>query len=448
MSADIKGLLRRQFQLNLIAYVVIITLLVMTGVLVFMAVAGINPPEMWLLRNDIFRTLATGLLLMVILYMADQQRRLRTQLLRAHSELEEARAQIAAAYDRLAFSHRAAEIMTSLATADGLRVVLSESVEHFHADAAAVVGDDLTVLTADGIDPATAQTALLNVALETVRAGKAFSAHVNDSGAAALAVPLRIKGELQSVVALWRREGEFDSDQLEGLALVARIIELGMENRMLLEEVRTQLSGTLRAMVDLVERRKPHYIDHSSRVAQYATAVGRSMGLREKEVADLRLAAMLQDIGMLEVPETVINAPRSLTAEETMQVRQHAAKGAELARTARFDTIVQEAIASHHERLDGSGYPRGLKGEEIPLTTRILAVCDSYVAMTSVRPHRPAMTPIAALNELRSSVGTLYDARVVREFYRIQSQSLFDDAPLPSLAPEPEPERMDTRVVA
>lgn len=448
MGTDIRGLLRREFQLDLIAYVVIITLLSATGLLVFMTMAGIKPPEMWLLSNDIFRTLATGLLLMVILYMVDQHRGLRAQLLQAHVELEQAQRDIAGAYDRLAFSHRAAEVMTSLAKADGLRVVLSESVAHFNADAAAVIGDDLTILTADGIDPNRAQSELLRVALETVRAGKPFSSQVNETGGGALAVPLRIRGELQSVVALWRHDGEFDSDQLEGLSLVARIIELGMENRLLLDEVRTQLSGTLRAMVDLVERRKPRYIDHSNHVAQYATAVGRAMGLRNKEVDNLRLAAMLQDIGMLEIPESIVGAPRNLTAEELMQVCQHAAKGAELARTARFDTVVQEAIASHHERFDGSGYPRGLKGDQIPLATRILAVCDSYVTMTSERPHRVAMSPAAALAELRASAGVLYDARVVREFYGIQSQSLFGDAPLPTLAPDPARRAEATRVVA
>lgn len=448
MSADIRGLLKREFQLNLIAYIVIVTLLSATGVLVFMTLSGIAPPQAWLLSNDIFRTLATGLLLMVILYMVDQHRRLRAQLLQVHVELQEAQREIAGAYDRLSFSHRAAEVMTSLAKADGLKVVLSESVAHFDADAAAVIGDDITVLTADGIDPDHARSELMQVALEAVQAGKPFSWQVNETGSAALAVPLRIGGELQSVVALWRREGEFGSDQLEGLSLVARIIELGMENRLLLDEVRTQLSGTLRAMVDLVERRKPLYIDHSSHVAQYATAVGRAMGLRGKEVDNLRLAAMLQDIGMLEIPESIVGAPRSLTHEEVLLVRQHAAKGGELARTARFDTVVQDAISSHHERLDGSGYPRGLKGDQIPLATRILAVCDSYVAMTSKRPHRVAMSPSAALAELRASAGVLYDPSVVREFSRIQSQSLFDDAPLPTLAPDRahRPER--TRVVA
>lgn len=437
MSGDVKGLLRREFQLNLIAYVIIITLIVAIGVLVFMALAGVQPPDVWLLRNDIFRTLAMGLLLMVILYLVDQHRRLRGQLIEAHNELERAQTDIEAAYDRLAFSHHAAEIMTSLAQEDGLKAVLGESVKHFAADAAAVVGDDIVITTAEGVDAHEAQSAVLQVALETVRQGKPLSSASDESGSTALAVPLRIRGQLKSVVALWRRDHDFSASELEGLGLVARIIELGMENRLLLEEVKMQLSGTLRAMVDLVEQRRPNYIPHSTRVSQYAVAIARSLGLREDEVNDLRLAAMLQDVGMLEIPEGILNAPRRLTAEEQIEVRQHAKKGAQLAKIANFDPTVQNAILSHHERLDGSGYPGGLKGDDIPLTARILAVCDSYVAMTSDRPHRPRMSAISALNELRSGAGSVFDSRIVREFIRIQAEALVEDgtAMSPTAAP-------------
>jgi hypothetical protein len=214
------------------------------GVLVFMALAGVQPPDVWLLRNEIFRTLAVGFMLMVILYLVDQHRRLRGALMEAHEELGSAQREIAAAYDRLAFSHRAAEVMTSLAQTDGLKVVLTESVQHFGADAAAIVGDDISIITGDGVDKHEAQSAVLQVALEAVRAGKALSTARDDDGAVALAVPLRIRGQLKSVVALWRRAGGFSDDEMEGLGLVARIIELGMENRLLLDEVRAQLSSS------------------------------------------------------------------------------------------------------------------------------------------------------------------------------------------------------------
>jgi HD-GYP domain-containing protein (c-di-GMP phosphodiesterase class II) len=434
MSTDITRLLKREMQLNMLAYTIMIALIAAIGVLVFVLVTGVQLPDFWLLRDHIFRTLVTGLLLLVILYLVDQHRRLRTQVVEAHKELEHAREDIANAYDRLAFAHQAAEIIASFSQKDGLQVVLAESVQHFGADAAAVVGDDITLTVADGVDSKKAHAAVMQAALETVRAGAPLTVSIGDAGVA-VAVPLRIQGALKSVVALWRGGTGFSADELEGLGLVARIIELGIENRMLLDEVRSQLSGTLRAMVDLVEHRRPNYIPHSTQVADHAVMLGRALGMREPEVAELRVAAMLQDVGMLEVPEAILNAPRGLTAEEIAEVRKHPTNGAALARTANFGETVQIGVLYHHERLDGSGYPKGLCGEQIPLPARILAVVDSYVAMTSDRPHRPKMTPIAALNELRAGAGTAYDPRVVREFIKAQASELAGDRPAIAVTP-------------
>jgi HD-GYP domain-containing protein (c-di-GMP phosphodiesterase class II) len=431
MSMDMQRLLKREGQLNALAYVVILGLLGLAAVLTFMVITRTDVPgDLWLLQSDMFRVLSTGLLLMVILYLIDQHRRLRSALLLSHSELESAQHETESAYDRLAFSHHAAEIMTSLAEADGLRRVLIDSLAHFEADAAAVVGDDVSMITLDDVDHEKANQAILSVALETVRAGTPLSIGTREDGSTAIAVPLRIKGQLKSVVCLWRRHGEFPQDQLDGLGLVARIIELGMENRILLEDTSSRLQGTLRAMVDLVEARRPNYIPHSTLVSRFAQAVGRAMGMRDDELADLSLSAMLQDIGMLEVPEAILNLRRRLTAEERLEVRKHARKGAELARTANFSLTVQQAILCHHERLDGSGYPNGMKGEEIPVAARVLAVCDSYVAMTSNRPHRARLSSFEALAELRAKAGTDYDPRIVREFMRAHSTGIAGPEPL------------------
>lgn len=443
MSNEVQRLLKREGQLNALSYVVILALLGVAAVLTFMVTTNTSAPgDWWLLQNDIFRVLSTGLLLMVILYLMDQHKRLRIALLRSHSQLEAAQEEIHGAYERLSFSRHAAEIMTSLAEKDGLRRVLIDSLAHFEADAAAVVGDDITLITFDGIDKTAANEAVLAVALETVRAGAPLSVGTREDGSTAIAVPLRIKGQLKSVVCLWRQHGAFPQDQLDGLGLVARIIELGMENRMLLERTEEQLQGTLRAMVDLVEHRRPNYIPHSTLVSRYAQAVGHAMGMREDELADLRLAAMLQDVGMLEVPETILNAPRHLTAGEHMEVRKHARNGADLARIANFSPAVQHAILSHHERLDGSGYPDGLKGEDIPAAARVLAVCDAYVAMTSNRPHRARMSSLEALAELRAKSGSDFDPRIVREFMRAHSAGVGGLEPASRPVPRAQAPRM------
>lgn len=421
MVRQLGGLLSRQRQLNAIAYSVILALVGTVALLAYMLLTGTPVPDAWLLQDHTFRTLMVGLLLAVILYLVDQHRRLRDELVTSHCDLEQARRDIAAAYDRLSFAHHAATLMTSLAHDDGLQVVLAESITHFGAEAAGLIGDDVTVTAADGVDADRAHQAMLQVAMDTVRAGLPLRLTIKDDGSCAVAAPLRVRGTLNSVVALWKTSGSFTAEDLEGLRLVARIVELGIENRSLFEEVRTQLSGTIKALVDLIERRSPDYAPQSMTVANSAAAIGQAMGLREPALSDLRLAATLRDVGLLGVPETILSAPRSTTLVERAEVAQHPRKGAELARLANFGEHVQSAILYHHERADGSGYPDGLAGHRIPLEARILAVCDSYVSMVSDRPNRLRVSPITAINQLRAGVNTLYDAEVVREFVRLHA---------------------------
>jgi HD-GYP domain-containing protein (c-di-GMP phosphodiesterase class II) len=189
-----------------------------------------------------------------------------------------------------------------------------------------------------------------------------------------------------------------------------------MENRELLGEVRDQLSGTLHMMIGLVEQRLPEYGAYSQRVVDYAVATGDAMGLTGDEIEDLRTAGLLHDVGMLTVPEAILSTPRRLEPEELAVLRAHPEHGAELTRTANFGPGVEAAIRSHHERVDGTGYPDGLAGEAIPMASRILTVCDAFVALISDRPHRPRVSEDEAVDVLRASAGTHYDPAVVESF--------------------------------
>lgn len=414
MDHELSRVIKREGQLNLLAYIVILVLISLTGVLLFSALARVELPDIWLLRNDIVRAVFPGLLLMVILYMIDQHSRLRQQLVAIHEDLESARTELQGAYDRLSFAHRTAELMASLTHESGIDHVLEESVTYFGADAAAVVGDDVQMFAPDTVPRGDAQRAIMQVALDAVRAGQPITVQASGMNSAAIAVPLRVKGRLDRVCCLWRRDGAFSDDQLEGLQLVARILEMSLENRVLLEEVREQLQGTLMALSNLVELRQPDYINHSSRVADLCVSVGVALGLDTQEVADLKLAAILHDVGMLEVPLDIIAARRPLTAEEDLLVKRHPVAGARIVRTARFNDSIQQAVLAHHERMDGTGYPNGIRGDRISLPARIIAVCDAYNAMISNRPHRPALTQTAAIAELRAGSGRAFDANVVQ----------------------------------
>jgi len=336
-----------------------------------------------------------------------------------------------AARERLSFARHAAALMTSMPDGEGLRAVLEESLSRYGAEAAAVAGDELTIVTADGVERADAQASVLRVALRTVRAGRAVADELEDDGTSTLTIPLRIRGQLKHVVVLWRRGGPFSADDLDGLSLVARIVELSMENRELLGDVRNRLSGTLEMMIELVEQRLPEYGAYSERVANYAVAVGRSMGMPDDELEDLRTAGLLHDVGMLTVPETILTTPRRLVPAELALLRSHPEHGAELTRVAAFGPRVQDAIRSHHERVDGSGYPSGLAGVAIPVASRILSICDAFVALISDRPHRPRISKDEAIEVLRVSAGTHYDADLVEIFVMAKAGVNSDEARRP-----------------
>jgi len=413
------GTLQRERHLNALSYVVIVALIAISGVLLFMLLTSTPVPDAWLFTDHVFRTVFTGLLLAIILYMIDQRRRLRGELLAAHRRLEDANREITSALGRLSYAQHVAEVMTSLTQTDALERVLRESAQHFGAEAAAVVGEEVTLFADESLEYSAAHTVALQVALDAVRAGKPIEISNTQTGSEALAVPLRIRGELASVLCLWKSGEPFDPDHLEGLGLVARIIELAKENQLLLAEARTQLAGTLRTLATLIDSRVPEYRRRSALIAEHVVSVGGRLGLEERTLSDLRIAAMLADVGMLEVSDSIILAERPLTPEETAQIRLHPAKGAYVARNAAFSPTVQEAIRDHHERLDGSGYPRRLVGDQIAIGARILAVADSFSSMTSPRPYRPAMSIDHAVSELIRGADVVYDRRVVQAFIEV-----------------------------
>jgi putative nucleotidyltransferase with HDIG domain len=411
---DVKGILKRESQLNLLAYLIILALLVIVGMLVYVLLTGTKLPDTLPLTDNIVRTLLGGLTLGLILYLADQHRRLRKQLIDAHDQLEQARVDVQTSYDRLAFAHYASTVMTSLDHEDALSVVLREATRHYEADAAGVVGDEITIMTREGVSEADAHDPLVQTALEAVRAGKPLSTERTAQGGSSIAVPLRVGGRLQAVACLWRREGVFTEDQLQGLGLLARIIELSMENRELLGAVRAQLEGTVEALGFLVEDLRPHYTEHALAVASTAERVGAAMGMTPQQRYDLRMAGLLHDVGVLRMPAET--SAMAILGNDDEALRRHPERGAELARVADFSVDVQNAVMTHHEALDGSGYPKGLGAAAIPVSGRILAVAEAYDTLTRSSYNPSATDAASALRELEDGAGSKYDPQVLRAF--------------------------------
>lgn len=170
---------------------------------------------------------------------------------------------------------------------------------------------------------------------------------------------------------------------------------------------------TVRSLVGALEAKDPYTRGHSERVAQYAAAVAASMGMSEDDVERIRLAAQLHDLGKVGISDTVLSKPGSLTSDEYYEVRNHPQIGAKIVERVPTLSGLAPIVKHHHERFDGNGYGSGLSGQRIPLEARILAMADSFDAMTSTRAYRPAMSCEEAAAEIRSCQGSQFDPAVV-----------------------------------
>lgn len=185
------------------------------------------------------------------------------------------------------------------------------------------------------------------------------------------------------------------------------------------EKLEKVLDDTVKLLAGTMRIRDVYTADHQEDVAKLARAIGEDMGLPADRSKGLWVAGMIHDIGKLHIPGEILNKPTSLSSLEYEIVKRHAEVGAETLRGVSFPWPVANIIAQHHERLDGSGYPRGLKGKEIIGDALILSVADVVAAMCAHRPFRAAHSLDAALETVKSGAGTLFDPKVVRSCFRV-----------------------------
>jgi HD-GYP domain-containing protein (c-di-GMP phosphodiesterase class II) len=169
-------------------------------------------------------------------------------------------------------------------------------------------------------------------------------------------------------------------------------------------------------LVDAIELKDLYTLGHVRRVASYAVLTGRELGMSATELRELALAAQMHDIGKLGVPDRILKKPARLTEEEFGIIKEHVHRGYEIAARVPALSPIADTIRLHHEQVDGSGYPFGLSGDEIPLVARIVTVVDAYDAMTSGRNYQPAISRDAAIGELRSKSGRQFDGSCVEAF--------------------------------
>lgn len=194
---------------------------------------------------------------------------------------------------------------------------------------------------------------------------------------------------------------------------------LQQENLRNADNLKKTLTDTIRAIALTVEKRDPYTAGHQNNVAELCVAIGRELNLDQDRLEGLRLGAAIHDIGKIYVPAEILNRPGKLTVPEFEIIKTHPEVGYDIVKDVKFPWPVAQMILQHHERLDGSGYPGGLKGEEILLEARILAVADTVDAMSSHRPYRPAIGPEKALAEIEQQRGKRYDPDVVDSCLRL-----------------------------
>ncbi len=210
-------------------------------------------------------------------------------------------------------------------------------------------------------------------------------------------------------------------DGNEGLSVVRDITD----RKVAFDEVKKSLNGTIYAMSKMVETRDPYTSGHQIRVAQLARAIAEEMALPEERVEGIFLAAVVHDVGKISIPEGILSKPGPLTDLELSIIKSHPQVGYDILKKVEYAKPITTFVLQHHERLDGSGYPLGLKESDIAVEARILSVADVVEAMSSHRPFRPALGQEKALEEISTYRGVLYDADVVDVCLRLFQEGDF-----------------------
>jgi PAS domain S-box-containing protein len=245
--------------------------------------------------------------------------------------------------------------------------------------------------------------------------------------AATIALPLANEVDTVGCLTIYARAADaFDADEVTLLEELARDLFYGIsalkaraEQAIAVERIGQTLGSTVSALASTVEVRDAYTAGHQRRVSELAAAIAKTLGFTDDRIQGILLAGIIHDVGKIQVPAEILSKPAKLTPLEFELIKCHAQAGYEIVKGIAFPWPVAEMIRQHHERLDGSGYPQGLKGDEILPDAKILAVADVVEAMMSHRPYRAALGLDAALAEIESGKGSRYDAAAVDACVRL-----------------------------
>ena len=232
------------------------------------------------------------------------------------------------------------------------------------------------------------------------------------------AFPVIEEDEVVGVLNVYNTYNEFPDKDIGFLQSFANLCASYIKNAELLASLQELFLGTVNALSETITAKSQWTRGHLDRVTNFSIDIGKEMGLNEKDLKNLELASLLHDIGKIGTYETILNKPEELTKDEFNLMKLHAGKGAEMLSTIKQLKEIVPSIKSHHERYDGKGYPDGLKGEEIPILSRILCVADAVDSMLADRPYRKGMAMREIVAELRKGSGSQFDPLVIKAFLK------------------------------
>lgn len=348
----------------------------------------------------------------------------------------------------ISLSQLAQQITASLELDEVLRKILDLALRQSRADKASIMLVDqsispprLKLVAAEGLSPdllsievpigegIAGQVALtgspLLINTKTIHQFSPHSLHYQGAGSA-LCLPLKVANRVVGVLNLTKFSSEepFSESDIRLYLILATQAALAIENAHLHRKIREGYLAALASFCKYAENLMPYRQGHSMRVGIYAKRLGEVVGVSKRDAEEVRIAALIQDLGLLLVPKEVLAKPGKLTEEEWSLIRNHPIWSIDLIDPPAILTeTIETAVKHHHERFDGTGYPEGLKGDEIPMPARLLAVADTFDALCSERPHRPAYSTEQALSEMRKVAGSQLDPDLTDAFIQIVTEN-------------------------
>jgi putative nucleotidyltransferase with HDIG domain len=235
-----------------------------------------------------------------------------------------------------------------------------------------------------------------------------------------LVCPVMMKNKLTAILAVGEKVSgqDFHSTDLEMVKALSESAGIAIENARLFRDLQDTYLATVRVLVSTIEAKDPYTHGHTERVAQYSVGIAKAMDFSQDEIQTIQLGAFLHDIGKLHTSDSILHKPGALTDEEWRLVKAHPVRGAQMLQGVKFLEKASDLVRHHHERVDGKGYPDGLRGDEITIGAKIVNVADAFDAMTTDRPYRAGLTMEQAIAQFEEKAGTQFAAEVVEVMVR------------------------------